>query len=78
MKRKVFEIRLNGELRATKYSYNTARRHCATIMHEVARIGEVWEMETESRDIGTSCEITWRERTSGETVATSVRLIPHS
>lgn len=78
MKRKIFEVKLNGELVATKHAFNTARRAIVDAIRSVAKPGEVWERHTEEQTfegvyrIGTRQR--WKETGTGAEILATVEL----
>lgn len=73
MKRKEFQIFIKGELKATRYAYNTARRQIREEIKRIALPGEIWERHKETAIIGKSCSQIWTEQATGARIYAEVR-----
>lgn len=78
MKRKTFEVIVNGDVVATKFAFNTARAYINAAISDIVQPGETWERieETQTFDgvnrIGTVQ--VWRNLTTGAEIVASVSL----
>lgn len=74
MARKVFEILINGDVVATKYAFNTARRSIPVAIREMYNVGDVWKMTEENQtkefNLRTGTVMKWvRESDDAEIIA---------
>lgn len=73
MKRMEYQVFINGELKATRYAYNTARRQIRAEIKRISLPGQVWEYQVEMRQIGKWCEQIWKERATGQIIKAEVK-----
>lgn len=77
MARKVFEVLINGEVVATKYAFNTARREIPTAIREMSNVGDVWKMTEENQtkefNLRTGTIMKWVRESDGAEIIAEVR-----
>lgn len=77
MARKVFEVLINGEVVATKYAFNTARRSIPAAIREMSNVGDVWKMieenQTKEFNLRTGTIMKWVRESDGADIIAEVR-----
>ena len=80
MKRKNFDIKINGKSVATKHAFNTARREIRNQIINFATVGDTWEMIDEHQEFDGPNRIAtfqnWKNQ-NGDIIQASVTLITH-
>ena len=79
MARKVFQVLINGEIVATKYAFNTARRIIPAKIREMSNVGDVWEMVDENQtmefNLRTATVMKWIRQSDGKIMIAEVRSV---
>lgn len=73
MKRKNYSVTIQGQTVAVKHAYNTARRQIVAEIRNSAKVGEIWEMTKEDREIGVWCKQVWRNHMTGAEIVAEVK-----
>lgn len=78
-KQRIFHVIINGETKAIKYAYNTARREIPKILRTMIQTGESLELFKENREGGsgtyTGCVMWWQNEKTGAVIVAEVRKV---
>lgn len=79
MARKIFQVLVDGEVVATKYAFNAARRTIPGAIRAMSNIGDVWEMIDEDQtmefNLRTATVMKWVRQSDEKIMIAEVRSV---